>query len=160
MVRVGFGSDSHRFEQDAEKPLVLGGVKISSSGGMKANSDGDVVLHALFNALSQAAGGESIGCYADPLCKKGTTDSREYLKVALNMVKHRGCRVGNIGIMVEAKKPYVSAEDIDRMKSCISALAGIEKTDVGITFTSGEGLTPFGRGEGILAQAVVTLIAV
>lgn len=159
MVRVGFGTDSHRFEKKGKKPLILGTVEISATGGLSANSDGDVILHAIFNALSQACGGESLGYYADPLCQSGITDSSEYLKIALAMVADRGCRIGNIGVMVEAGRPRIDVEDVRRMKCAIAAHCGISENDVGITFTSGEDLTPFGRGEGILTQAVVTLVA-
>jgi 2-C-methyl-D-erythritol 2,4-cyclodiphosphate synthase len=117
-----------------------------------------VILHALFNALSQACGGHSLGHYADPLCKSGITDSTEYIGIALDMVEAQGYRVSNIGIMVEAKQPYISLETAERMKTVISNLANIGEEDVGITFTSGEGLTAFGRGEGILAQAIVSLV--
>jgi len=158
LVRVGFGSDSHRFEKNHSKPLMLGGIKISDTGGLEANSDGDVILHALFNALSQACGGHSIGFYADPLFKKGIKDSKEYLKIALDMVREAGYRVCNIGIMVEAKHPRISIEKEEEMKKTIARMVGISKQEVGIIFTSGEGLTSFGRGEGILAQAVVSLV--
>ena len=56
MVRVGFGTDSHRFDENKDVPLILGAVQISDSDGLSANSDGDVILHAIFNALSQACG--------------------------------------------------------------------------------------------------------
>jgi 2-C-methyl-D-erythritol 2,4-cyclodiphosphate synthase len=158
LVRVGFGTDSHRFEKVNRKPLILGTVKLSETSSLKAKSDGDVILHALFNALSQACGGESLGYYADPLCAKGITDSREYIKIALRMVADIGYRVHNVGIMVEAKRPYVSMEDIIKMKIGIAKLVGITARDIGITFTSGEELTSYGRGEGILAQAVITLV--
>jgi 2-C-methyl-D-erythritol 2,4-cyclodiphosphate synthase len=157
VVRVGFGTDSHSFEQTRKKPLVLGGVVLGDSGGLAANSDGDVILHALFNALSQACGGHSLGHYADPLCERGVQDSREYLKVARGMVERIGCRVCNVGIMVEAKRPYVTIEQSERMKRSIAESLAIPETDVGITFTSGEGLTSFGKGEGVLAQAIVSL---
>jgi 2-C-methyl-D-erythritol 2,4-cyclodiphosphate synthase len=158
LVRVGFGTDSHRFEKIDKKPLILGTVKLSDTSSLKAKSDGDVILHALFNALSQACGGESLGYYADPLYAKGKTDSREYIKIALRMVTDIGYRVNNIGIMVEAKRPYVSMKDIKKMKIGIAKLIGVMEREIGITFTSGEELTSFGRGEGILAQAVVTLV--
>jgi 2-C-methyl-D-erythritol 2,4-cyclodiphosphate synthase len=96
VVRVGFGSDSHRFERSFSKPLVLGGIQISDAGGLEANSDGDVILHACFNAMSQAVGENSIGYYADPLYKQGITDSRKYMKVAMDLVRTAGCRVHNL----------------------------------------------------------------
>ena len=158
MVRVGFGSDSHLFDESGSKPLVLGGVKLEGERGLKANSDGDVILHALFNALSQACGGESIGHYANPLFKKGITDSREYVKIALKMVTDIGYRINNVGIMIEAKKPYIPLSLNTKIKGSIARLADIGEKNVGITYTSGEGLTSFGRGKGMLAQAVVSLI--
>jgi len=157
VVRVGFGTDSHPFEQSLRKPLVLGGVRLKDSGGLSANSDGDVILHALFNALSQACGGESLGYYADPLCEKGIRDSSEYIALAAKMVSDAGYRVHNVGIMVEARVPRVTAEESRKMKEAIARLLAISTRDIGITFTSGESLTAFGKGEGILAQAVVSL---
>ncbi len=158
MVRVGFGTDSHRFEKEFSKPLLLGGIKISDSGGLSANSDGDVILHALFNAISQACGGHSLGYYADPLFKKGITDSKEYLKIAAKMVNDIGYRINNVGIMVEAKKPVIKIETVEQMKDAISQILDVSPSDIGITFTSGEGLTSFGRGDGILAQAIVSIV--
>ena len=157
LVRIGFGTDSHRFDRSGRKPLVLGGVTISDAPGLDANSDGDVILHALFNAMSQACGGHSLGYYADPLCKKGITDSTEYLNIALDMVKKRSCVVNNIGIMIEAAEPRIPIDTIEKMRRRIAELTGVQEQDVGVTFTSGEGLSAFGRGEGILAQAVVSL---
>jgi len=158
LVRVGFGSDSHRFDESGAKPLVLGGVQLSSEGGLEANSDGDVILHALFNALSQACGGESIGYYVDPLFAKGIRDSRKYLPIALDMVKALGYRVSNIGIMIEAKRPFIPPEINKKIKRSIATLTFLDEKNIGITYTSGEGLTAFGRGEGILVQAVVSLV--
>ena len=158
MVRIGFGTDSHRFDRSIKKPLVLGAVIIDDNGGLDANSDGDVILHALFNAISQACGGHSLGYYADPLFERGIIDSTEYLKIALDMVEERKCRVHNLGIMIEAAKPRIPIETIEKMKRRIAGLTGVEERDVGITFTSGEGLSSFGRGEGVLAQAVVSLV--
>jgi 2-C-methyl-D-erythritol 2,4-cyclodiphosphate synthase len=157
VVRVGFGTDSHSFEKSRKKPLVLGGITLGDSGGLEANSDGDVILHALFNALSQACGGHSLGYYADPLCERGITDSREYLKVARGMVEGIGFRVCNVGIMVEAQKPHVTIEQSAAMKRSIAESLRIAETDVGITFTSGERLSSFGKGEGVLAQAIVSI---
>jgi 2-C-methyl-D-erythritol 2,4-cyclodiphosphate synthase len=157
LVRVGFGTDSHPFDPGTHKPLVLAGIRITNFGGLKANSDGDVILHALFNALSQACGGQSIGHYADPLLEQGIRDSREYLEIPLDMVSGMGYRIQNIGIMVEAARPRIPPQTIKRMRNSIAHLTGIGESDVGLTFTSGEGLTAFGRGEGILAQAIVSL---
>ena len=159
MVRVGFGHDSHAFEPDGgTKPLVLGGVVFPGQPGLLANSDGDVVLHALFNALSQAVGGRSLGVYADPICAGGVTDSSAYLPVALDMVRRAGYTIANVGVSIEARRPRIEPMAA-QMKVCIAHLLDIQEDQVGITATSGEGLTAFGRGEGIQVFAIVSLVS-
>lgn len=148
MFRVGIGQDSHQFSK-AKKPLVLGGITVSKSGGMMGNSDSDVILHSLCNALSSATGGDSLGTWSDEMCSAGITDSKKYVEIIADRVKAEGFKVGNVSIAVEAKKPYIDLKDSDRMKQVIVGILGISKKQVGITFTSGEGLTPFGKGLGI-----------
>ncbi len=153
--RVGFGMDSHRFVQG--KKLFLGGVNIDADYGFEGNSDGDVVLHALFNAISQGISERSISHYADPMCQqKGVTDSKEYLKVMLTIMQERGYRIGNIGIMIEGKKPRISDNE-EMMKKEISSLCDVSAGSVGITATTGEDLTEFGLGKGLQCFCVVTL---
>ncbi len=153
--RIGLGQDSHKFID--EKQLKLGGILIEHEKGLEGNSDGDVILHALFNAFSQAIGMRSIGCYADDMClEQGITDSREYLKFIYEKVKEKGYAVNNIGIMVEALKPRMEKYH-DKIKESISKLIGCEVSQIGLTFTSGEELTSFGRGEGMQCFVVVTL---
>ena len=153
--RVGFGMDSHPFAKE-EKPLVLGGVVIKGEKGFEGNSDGDVILHALFNAISQGIGERAISHYADDMCKNGITDSREYLKVILKIMQERNYKIGNIGIMIEGKRPMISPHE-GKIKDSIAKLAGIEKEKIGITATSGEELTGCGKGLGMQCFCVVTL---
>ncbi|HZX44483.1 MAG TPA: 2-C-methyl-D-erythritol 4-phosphate cytidylyltransferase [Candidatus Nanoarchaeia archaeon] len=153
--RIGFGMDSHKFSTD-EKELVLGGVVIPNEEGLAANSDGDVVLHSLFNALSSACGGKSIGFYADPMCKKGMKDSSAYLQVALEMVKEKGLKINNIGIMVEGAKPKLD-EFSDKIKERIAQICDIDKDKVGFCATSGEELSDFGKGKGLQVFSIVSL---
>jgi len=158
-IRVGIGQDSHPFvESGNKKPLTLGGITISEEMGLIGNSDGDVILHSLFNALSQAVGERSLGIYSDPLClEKGITDSKEYLKIALKMIEERGYVINNIGIMIEAKVPKIEPHT-KKMKECIAKLLKINEDQIGITATSGNGLTAFGKGEGIQVITIVSLI--
>ena len=159
MIRVGLGQDSHAFEPEGStKPLILGGVVFAGHPGLLANSDGDVVLHALFNALSQALGKRSLGVYADPICQRGVTDSREYLAVALDMVRHAGYTISNVGVSVEGRRPRIEPMS-QTMKQNIARLLDVAGDQVGITATSGEGLTAFGRGEGIQVLVIVSLIS-
>ena len=158
MFRIGLGQDTHKFDLKSKKPLVLGGIKIPKEIPMKANSDGDVILHSLFNALSSAVGKESIGKYADPLClEQKITDSKEYIKIALKLVKKSEYKINNISIAVEAKKPRITWKQQDEMKKVISKLLKIRSNAVGITFTSGEKLTPFGQGKGIQVFSIISL---
>src|SRR3989338_3956063 len=89
--RTGIGLDSHKFT--AKKPLIIGGIKISDKNGFEANSDGDVVLHALFNALSTAIGFKSLGFYADDMYKKGVIDSKKYINFILEKVNERDYKI-------------------------------------------------------------------
>jgi len=153
--RVGIGQDSHRFI-DEDKPLVLGGISVEGPG-LQANSDGDVVLHALCNALTSSVGRGSISNYADKMClEQGIKDSKEYVKVAYGYVKDAGYRVNNLSISIEAKKPRLEKK-IPEMKKVIADILNIGEDDVGITATSGEGLTDFGKGLGVKAFVVVSL---
>lgn len=156
MYRIGLGQDSHKFATD-KKPLVLGGVMISQSGGLTANSDGDLILHSLSNALSSALGGDSLSTWSDQMLKKGIRDSSKYLQVIFDKVKKAGFGVENVGIAVEAKKPYLKETAIKKIKQKIAGLLQIKTEKIGLTFTSGEGLTAFGRGQGIQATSIVLL---
>ncbi len=153
--RIGIGQDSHKFT-DKKKPLIIGSVKVSDKNGFEANSDGDVLLHALFNALSTAIGHKSLGFYADDMCKKGITDSKKYLEFILNKVKERNYRISNVAIMLEGKKPKLD-EHIDKIKSALSRILKTKKENIGIAITSGEYLTDFGKGLGMQCFTVVTL---
>lgn len=157
MYKVGIGQDSHAFDEN-QKPLVLGGIVIRLSGGLKADSDGDVILHSLCNALSSAIGGDSLGTWADEMClKQGIKDSRKYAVFILEKVKKAGYKVGNVSISVEAKKPRLSLDQIKKIKKSTAEILKINIICVGLTFTSGEDLTAFGQGKAIQAFSLVIL---
>lgn len=156
MIKIGIGQDSHRFD-DKNKPLVLGGIQVSNTGGLKANSDGDAILHSVCNALSSGLGGDSLGTWADEMCLvKGITDSREFVKKIMAKVKRTGWQVINASIAIEAGKPRIPLKVFQSMKKEIAQLLEIEADCVGITITSGEDITSFGRGEAI--QVFSTLL--
>jgi 2-C-methyl-D-erythritol 4-phosphate cytidylyltransferase / 2-C-methyl-D-erythritol 2,4-cyclodiphosphate synthase len=156
VARVGIGQDSHRFSKDSNKKLYLGGIVIPGEIGFEANSDGDVILHALFNAISSAIGARSLGYYADPMCKKGITDSKEYLKVILGKMKKKNLKINNASVMIEAGKPKLG-QHINDIKRSLSKILKLEKDKIGITSTSGEKLTEFGKGWGIQCFVVITV---
>ncbi len=159
MKLIGLGQDSHAFVTvKKRKALILGGVKINFDYGLKGNSDADVILHSLCNALSSAIGGDSLSTWADSMCfAQNIKDSHFYVEKILNLVKKKLFKVINVSIAVEAKRPFVPLEKIHQMKQTIANLLEIKKERVGITFTSGENLTPFGKGKGIQAITIVNL---
>lgn len=167
--RVGIGQDSHAFEDSSEtimaqppfQPcqncLTLAGLKIPGHPKLKANSDGDVILHAIFNALSQAIGDMSLGFYADETCEKGVKDSKKYLQIILKKIKRQKFKINNLGLMVECKSPKIDPLT-NRLKKSLSAILDLPATRIGITATTGENLTAFGAGLGIQCFAIVSLI--
>ena len=153
-VKTGIGQDSHAFEEAPGKPLILAGIKLGHPMGLKGNSDADVVLHSITNAISSITGINILGSIADQLCQEGATDSSNFLKLALDDLED--WRISHIAIAIECLTPKISPQ-IDSMKKSIANLCHINKTDVGITATTGEGLTAFGKGEGIQAITIVTV---
>jgi|WetSurMetagenome_2_1015567.scaffolds.fasta_scaffold00565_18 2-C-methyl-D-erythritol 2,4-cyclodiphosphate synthase len=152
---AAIGQDSHRFERKgSSKPLVLGGVTIPGCLGLAGNSDADVVLHAVTNAVSGISGVNVLGVVADAMClDRGIRDSAVYLAEA---VKTLGpWRIVHVSVSIEAKRPHL-ARHIPAMRASIAKLCSLSLDGVGITATSGEGLTAFGKGLGIQAFAVVT----
>ena len=153
--RVGIGQDSHKFS-DKKKPLIIGSIKIADKNGFEADSDGDVLLHALTNALSTAIGGKSLGFYADDMCKKGITDSKKYLEFILDTVRERDYKISNLAVMLEGKNPKID-EHVEKIKGALARLLKIKKENIGMAATSGEELTDFGKGLGMQCFVVVTL---
>ena len=158
--RFAVGQDSHAFEKSPEKkyakPLVLGGVVFDGYPCLSANSDGDVILHALTNAVSGITCKNILGKVADDMCKRGITDSAEYYRVALKDLAAIGGRLVSISVSVEASRPKF-APKIDEIRHSLAALSGLPENACGITATSGERLTSFGRGLGIAVIAAVTV---
>lgn len=156
-IKTGLGQDSHRFDfENKTKKLVLGGIVFDGEPPLLGNSDADVVLHALCNAISGVTGVNILGAVSDALClKHGITDSTVYVQEALNYLKD--WRITHVSFSIECKIPKITPK-IHDMKTRISELLGLEKQDIGITATTGEGLTAFGRGEGIQAFCILTAI--
>lgn len=152
---TGLGQDSHEFSN--KTGLVLGGVKIPNEKGMQAKSDGDVIIHSICNGLLQAIGAKSLGAFADDWCeKKKIKNSMKYLEKIIKKVHRKGCKVNNIGVMIEAKRPKIDAYS-KKMRERIANACEITTKRVGITATSGENLTPFGKGKAIQVFSIVTI---
>jgi len=155
--KIGFGQDSHRFADDKNKKLVLGCVEIPNEKGMIANSDGDVVVHAICAAIEQSLGRKNFSVYADEMCVKGITNSIEYLKIAKSHLDKDSYAINNLGISIEAKHPKILPIE-EEIKTRLSEILEIKKSQIGINATTGEELTAFGKGEGIQAFAIVSII--
>lgn len=158
MFRVGMGHDSHPFGDDPHKPLMIGGVTFADMPGFAGNSDGDVVLHALCDAMEQAIGGNSFALYADRLClDEGVTDSAAYLAVARTHLRDAGWTLNNIGISLECATPRIMPR-VEDIRARIAALTGVAPGAIGITATSGDGLSDVARGAGVAAHVIVSVV--
>ena len=152
-MKAAIGQDSHRVEEAPGKPLILGGVVFPGETGLLANSDGDVVLHAVTNAVSGITGQNILGKAADEMCQNGITDSSEYLREALKSLEGR---IVHLSISVECLRPKISPM-IPAMRKKIAELLGVEPAAIGITATTGEGLTDCGKGLGISVLCILTV---
>ena len=158
MVKVGIGQDSHRIQDPAAgKALVLGGLKLAEAYALEGNSDSDVVLHAVTNAISGITGRPILGPVADKLCKAGVTDSAAYLQRALEDLDGIGYRLTHVSVTLECQRPKILPLH-QAMTAKVAELLGLAPEDVGITATSGEGLTDFGKGLGVQAFACATAV--
>jgi 2-C-methyl-D-erythritol 2,4-cyclodiphosphate synthase len=155
-MRIGSGIDVHAFGPGDF--VMLGGVRVPHTHGVVAHSDGDVVLHALTDALLGAAGLGDIGQHfkdTDPQWKG--VDSRRFVRAVMDMLRARELRVGNADVTVLAERPKLSPVRDDVRRQVAELLeVGVEYVNVKATTT--EKLGFLGRSEGIAAQAVVLLL--
>ncbi len=155
MMRVGHGFDVHRLEKG--DGVVLGGVRIACEFSIVAHSDGDVLIHALCDALLGAAGLGDIGRhFPDTDAKYKNADSRLLLREVMQKLGAAGWRVGNTDLTVIAEAPKIAPHS-EAMRKNISADLCVAAGAVNIKATTSEGLGFIGRREGIAAHAVVLL---
>ncbi|WP_407311877.1 2-C-methyl-D-erythritol 2,4-cyclodiphosphate synthase [Pseudomonas sp. nanlin1] len=156
-MRIGHGYDVHRFAQGDF--ITLGGVRIAHSSGLLAHSDGDVLLHALSDALLGAAALGDIGKHfpdTDPQFKGA--DSRVLLRHVVAIVLAKGWKVANVDATIVAQAPKM-APHIEAMRSVIAADLGVDIGQVNVKATTTEKLGFTGREEGIAVHAVALLLA-
>ncbi|MFZ0342774.1 MAG: 2-C-methyl-D-erythritol 2,4-cyclodiphosphate synthase [Gaiellaceae bacterium] len=154
--RVGTGFDAHALAEGV--PLVLGGVRIEHPRGLAGHSDGDVLAHALTDALLGAAGLEDIGALfpSDDPGLAGA-DSLELLAQAWEQIEARGWRLANADVVLVGEEPRL-AQHRDEMRRRLAAALGVEPELVAVRATTTDGLGFPGRGEGLAAQAVALLV--
>ncbi len=153
--RTGMGFDVHAFGPGDR--VVIGGVTIPHERGLVAHSDGDVLIHALCDALLGALALGDIGRHFPPGDPRWAgVDSRELLREVIAMIHARGWRVGNVDAVVICERPKLLPH-IGDMRDRLAADLGVDAGSVGVKATTSERLGFTGRGEGIAAQAVVLL---
>ena len=154
--RVGTGFDAHALEEGV--PLVLGGVRIDYPRGLAGHSDGDVLAHALTDALLGAAGLEDIGALfpsTDP--ELADADSLELLAQAWERIQADGWQLANADVVLVGEEPRL-APHRDEMRRRLAAALDVDAERVAVRATTTDGLGFPGRGEGLAAQAVALLI--
>lgn len=157
-MRIGHGYDAHRFVTG--RKLVLGGVPIEHDRGLLAHSDGDVLIHALCDALIGAAALGDIGkLFPDSDPAYAGADSRELLRAVVARLHGRGFHVGNVDVTVVAERPKLRPH-VDTMRERIAQDLQIGTDRVSVKATTSEGMGFPGREEGIAAHAVALLTEV
>jgi 2-C-methyl-D-erythritol 4-phosphate cytidylyltransferase/2-C-methyl-D-erythritol 2,4-cyclodiphosphate synthase len=159
VARCGFGIDTHAFGKEQDY-IVLAGVKIPSDSGLIAHSDGDVLVHAVMDALLSAAGLKDIGHYFPDTDEKWKgASSMLMLGQVVSLIEKEGYGVKNISVAIQAEKPRMK-KYIDEMKNALAKALKIDETAVGISAGTNEGLGYVGEGKGITVNAYALLYAV
>ena len=155
MIKTGIGQDSHRFSDEGS--ATVAGLVFADAPALDADSDGDVVFHAICNAITSITHVPILGDVAIRLCHdEGIRDSRVYLEEALKTLGKN--RINHVALTIEGKRPKFQRR-CDEMRSSVAAAMGISIDQVGITFTTGDGLTDFGLGIGLQAFCILTVEA-
>jgi 2-C-methyl-D-erythritol 2,4-cyclodiphosphate synthase len=153
--RVGIGTDIHKLEP--ERTLKLGGVEIPFEMGLVGHSDGDVVLHAVIDAILGASGLGDIGTLfpsSDPQLKG--IDSRELVLTVRELYRKHGWEIGNADLIIHAEQPRLEGYK-GQIKRCVSGLLDVDFAHVNVKAKTHEGMGPVGMGRAIEATAVVLM---
>ena len=153
MIRIGQGIDVHPF--DAARPLILGGVRISETGGLSGHSDADAVLHAITDAILGAAGAGDIGHYFPSTDERWrNADSSRFVEEAMRILDERSAMIANVDVTIIAQQPKL-APHREAMVISIARLLGLARVQVNVKATTTDHLGFIGRAEGICAMAIV-----
>ena len=155
MIRIGQGLDVHPF--DETRPLILGGVRLSETGGLAGHSDADAVLHAIVDAILGAAGAGDIGQYfpsEDPKWKGA--DSSRFVREAKTILTEMDAVISNVDVTIIAQKPKI-APHREAVRNSIARLLDLTPDRVNVKATTTDNLGFIGRAEGICAMAIVAI---
>lgn len=158
-ARCGFGIDTHAFGKPQDY-IVLAGVKIPSHSGLIAHSDGDVLVHAVMDALLSAAGLKDIGHYFPDTDEKWkNADSMKMLEAVIGLIQDNGYGVKNLSVSIQAEKPRL-AKYIDDMKNNLARALKLDPTAIGVAAGTNEGLGYVGECKGITVNAYALLCGI
>jgi 2-C-methyl-D-erythritol 4-phosphate cytidylyltransferase / 2-C-methyl-D-erythritol 2,4-cyclodiphosphate synthase len=154
-MRIGYGWDSHEFKSGIA--LKIGGLTLPHDKGLAGHSDGDVLLHALTDALLGAVAAGDIGSYFPPSDAKWKgASSDQFLKYAIERVTQRGGRMANLEVTMICERPKIGPLR-DTMRARIAEISGVDISRVAVKATTSERLGFTGREEGIAATASATI---
>ena len=154
-MRIGCGYDSHRF--DEARALVLGGVAIPGSPGLKGHSDADALVHAIIDALLGAAAlGDIGGHFPDTDPRWAGVDSMILLAQVVDEIHHAGYSIGNIDATVICERPKLRPH-VDAIREKLASALGVDKSRVSVKGKTNEGMDSIGAGEGIAVHCVALL---
>lgn len=155
MIRIGQGIDVHAFATD--RPLILGGVRISETGGLAGHSDADAVLHAITDAILGAAGVGDIGQYFPSTDERWRgADSSIFVREAHRLLAEMDAEICNVDVTIIAQQPKL-APHREAIRDSVAAMLDLPAGQVNIKATTTDHLGFVGRGEGICAMAVVCI---
>jgi 2-C-methyl-D-erythritol 2,4-cyclodiphosphate synthase len=157
-VRVGSGLDFHRLIENKTRPLMIGGIEITSDLALEGHSDADVLLHALADAILGACGFSDIGTYfsdKDPANKN--LNSSIILKRSLDMMREKGYRLSNCDITIIGEKPRMSPHR-EQIVDRLAELCEIDRDRIALKATTTEKMGALGRSEGLGCSATVLVV--
>lgn len=157
-MRIGFGYDSHVFSDDPARPLVLGGVRIPDAPGLKAHSDGDVLIHAVIDAIFGAMARGDIGSHFPDTDERWKgADSATLLSAAMAEARDAGYALENLDATVICERPKLRPH-VDAIRSRLASLLGVGEGQVSVKGKTNEKMDDVGDGKGIVVHAVVLLV--
>ena len=154
-TRTGIGQDSHRFlSEKTEKSCIIAGLPFEDAPGLDADSDGDVIFHSICNAITSLTGIPILGEIAIKLCREqNVTDSSVFLQEAVKTLGKQS--IEHVALSIEGKQPRFQKR-ANEIRGAVATALKIKLDQVGITFTSGDELTAFGRGDGLQCFCILT----
>lgn len=156
-IRTGFGYDIHRLTKEEGSSFLLAGVRIEGGYKIVAHSDGDILLHALSNAILTSLGEDDIGCaFPDNLKETEGLDSKKILAFALDEMEKKGYKLSNISVSILLEEPKLKPYR-KKIKESLASLTGLTIDRIGLAANTGEGIGVIGTKQAIAVYANVLI---